>query len=761
MNYQSIVSLLTVLISLPALPTLAQSTAKTTRPNILYLYVDDMGWGSIGPNGQAARKEKGLPYVRTPNLDRLAAEGVNFTRGYGCHVCSPARSSQQSGFHQGHTFADRNDPDNAKKAMRAEERLMGDVLSEAGYATGYWGKWGYGGSKDQHDPVIQNVQTLPTSHGYQHVLAELHHVRAHTFFQPTLWHAPASEGAVGGLELVPNSLADYQGKSDYPNEPALQNDRDYPETAYCDDSYAFAALDFVRRQGTRYNQTGQPFFGLLAVQIPHAPFGEIASLPEWDRMYADDPSFETLSDQTRQWAAMVSRIDAHFGNLLRALDDPNNDGDTSDSIAANTLVVFQSDNGGPKGKNHLELDANGGLRGTKGQIQEGGIRVPLVMRWPAKIHASSTLLAGSHCDRVVDVTDLLPTFAELAGAEVPLGVDGVSLAPTLRGTGHQRDREYIIHEAGNGTSIIRNQFKLVRVSGGRRPASARLSLYNLANDHAEENDIAADHPQLVRELETLLLGERVDEPRGFAVTYHHWIGGNDADTATAENWSDYVYSNAGKTYLTDRGTPRLSWLAHLNNRTQTPQRVTAHQDLEVLALEISGDPDSNATETLALTPSITLTGRNEIRIGPAGVLDVGQATVSTLRWVDIHPGGTLVGSGKVQGRIYNGGELKSAGMQLHGDYNQQGSGMLTAVLGDGRSPAFAVSGTAVLRGELAIATDRVFKPGSGQDYVVVSADRIEGTFSNADAGLQSTDGTEFEVIYTPGSVIVRERSATR
>ncbi|MBT3570574.1 MAG: sulfatase-like hydrolase/transferase, partial [Opitutae bacterium] len=103
------------------------------RPNILYLYVDDMGWGSIGPNGQAERKALGKPYVLTPNLDRLAAAGVNFRRGYGCTVCSPARSSQQTGFHQGYTFADRNDPDNAKKAIRTEDLTMGDVLSKAGY----------------------------------------------------------------------------------------------------------------------------------------------------------------------------------------------------------------------------------------------------------------------------------------------------------------------------------------------------------------------------------------------------------------------------------------------------------------------------------------------------------------------------------------------------------------------------------------------------------------------------------------------------
>ena len=128
------------------------------RPNVLYLYVDDLGWGSIGPNGQADRKAQGKPSVLTPNLDRLAAAGVNFRRGYGCTVCSPARSSQQTGFHQGYTFADRNDPDNAKKAIRREDLTMGDVLSKAGYATGYWGKWGYGGSKDMQNPTLDNIR---------------------------------------------------------------------------------------------------------------------------------------------------------------------------------------------------------------------------------------------------------------------------------------------------------------------------------------------------------------------------------------------------------------------------------------------------------------------------------------------------------------------------------------------------------------------------------------------------------------------------
>ncbi|MEM0927441.1 MAG: sulfatase-like hydrolase/transferase, partial [Planctomycetota bacterium] len=141
------------------------------RPNILVFYVDDMGWGSIGPNGQSDRVKSGKTRVKTPNLDRLAAAGVNFVRGYGCTVCSPARSSLQTGFHQGHTFADRNDPDNAKKAIRRDDPSIGQSLASVGYATGYWGKWGYGGSKKMDAPVLENIQTLPTSHGYAHVLA--------------------------------------------------------------------------------------------------------------------------------------------------------------------------------------------------------------------------------------------------------------------------------------------------------------------------------------------------------------------------------------------------------------------------------------------------------------------------------------------------------------------------------------------------------------------------------------------------------------
>ena len=708
---------------------LALPSFSAERPNILYLYVDDMGWGSIGPNGQAERKADGKPYVLTPNLDRLAAAGVNFRRGYGCTVCSPARSSQQTGFHQGYTFADRNDPDNAKKAIRTEDLTMGDVLSKAGYATGYWGKWGYGGSKDMQNPTLDNIQTLPTSHGYQFVEAELHHVRAHTIYQPTLWNAPAKPGAKAGLELRPNSLAKYANNKAYPNYPASQNHPDYPKVAYCDDVYAFAALDFVRAQAIRYKETKKPFFGLFAAQIPHAPFKEVQKLPNWNQAYKDKPYFQNLSDQSRQWCAMVTRIDAHFGNLIDALEDPNGDGDKSDSVAHDTLVVFQSDNGGPRGSNREQLDANGGLLGSKGSIFEGGIRVPTIMRWPAKITASSKLKTGTSTDLVIDCSDLLPTFCELAGAPVPLGLSGVSIAPTLTGEGEQRLREFLIHEAGGQASIIRGRYKLIRSRANAKAAkpgaknkkrpkkpgvakdSEKVQLYDLQVDMAEKNNIASKHPKLVKELNALLTGERVDEAAGFANTYHSWQGTKDASIATPLNWSDYVYLNAGITYTQESGSPKAHWCAEISQGS-----AVAAKDSEFLGLALNG--------SLTVQPRVEVSARNELRVGNKGRLILQGGSVSSLRWLDIQAGGALIGHGTVNAALYSNGTLSlSLGKPL------------------------VVDGPAQLSGKLSLA--EVGKAKSGESLTVLKAESISGRFDNDRISLA---GQSYSIAYTATSV---------
>ena len=711
---------------------LASLSFGAKRPNILYLYVDDMGWGSIGPNGQAERKAQGKPYVLTPNLDRLAEAGVNFRRGYGCTVCSPARSSQQTGFHQGYTFADRNDPNNAKKAIRTEDLTMGDVLSKAGYHTGYWGKWGYGGSSSRKSPTLDNVQTLPTSHGYQFVVAELHHVRAHTFFQPTLWNAPAKPRAKAGLELKPNSMAKYTNNKAYPNYPASQNHPDYPTIAYCDDVYAFAALDFVRRQAVRYKESREPFFGLFAAQIPHAPFKEVQKLPDWDQAYKDKPYFQNLSDQSKQWCAMVTRIDAHFGNLIDALDDPNGDGDKSDSVAKDTLVVFQSDNGGPGGTNREQLNANGGLRGSKGSIYEGGIRVPTIMRWPDKITRDSKLKVGSSTDLIVDCSDLLPTFCELAGGPVPLGLSGVSIAPTLKGEGEQRVREFLIHEAGGQASIIRGRYKLIRSRGNakapkpgtknkkrpKKPGVAKdpgkVQLYDLQVDPAEKNNIASKHPQLIKQLNALLTGERVDEAAGFANTYHSWKGVKNGSIHDASNWSDYVYQNAGITYTQESGSPQAHWCAKIDQGS-----TVASKDAEFLGLEVGG--------SLTVKKGAKVHARNELRVVQKGQLILQGGTIESLRWVDVQSGGTLAGHGTVNADLFSKGTLALS-----------------------LDKPLVVKGAVKLSGKLSLSG--LSKVKSGGSITVLQGKLISGGFANNDALL---DGKSYSIFYTPTSIAVR------
>lgn len=715
--------------------------AEPARPNILYLYVDDMGWGAIGPNGQFERKAKGLPHLITPNLDRLAAEGVNFSRSYGCTVCSPARSSQQTGFHQGHTFADQNNPDNAMKAIRAEDLTMGDVLSEAGYVTGYWGKWGYGGSPEKTpNPKILNVQTLPTSHGYQHVLAELHHVRAHTFFQPTLWKAPALPGTKGGLTLVPNSMQRYAGKRSYPSAPALQNHPDYPDTAYCDDAYAFAALDFVRIQAQNYNATGQPFFGLLAGQIPHAPFHELEQLPDWDKAYRDMPWFASLSDEAKQWAAMITRIDAHYGNILAALEDPNGDGDHSDSVADKTLVVFQSDNGGPGGRSRIEFASNGNLSGQKGRIQEGGIRIPTMIRLPKAFASKSKLKSGTTIDRLLDVTDLLPTFSELAGVNAPVGIDGVSVAPTLTGIGRQRVREFLIHEAGNGQSIIRDDYKLVRSKQG-------LALFDIGKDPGEAANLAGDHPDLVKELESILLKERVAEPKGFANTYHRWIGPSDGKTSDATNWSDYMYSNEGIIYMEEMGSPRPSWTVLV----ESGEDAVVASDLEVLSLEIRG---VSRLQEVFVERGVKVVGRNEIRLSSNGALYFDDATIASSRWLDVHSAALFSGNGTVEGALYNKGyvDVVVPGIAVKSEYVSFDGAMLLIEFEEGKSSLLSVEGEAVLAGGLKVLLGDESMLKRGERYTVLKANSLSGAFSNENSEVITASGVKFKIGYTSNSV---------
>ena len=263
---------------------------------------------------------------------------------------------------------------------------------------------------------------------------------------------------------------------------------------------------------------------------------------------------------------------------------------------------------------------------------------------------------------VLDCSDLLPTFCELAETKIPVGLSGVSIAPTLSGKGKQKTRHFLIHETNSQASIIRGSWKLIRSkkalnsttkkkNSKKKNATGNLfQLYDLKNDHAEQNNLASSKPQLVKELNILLSAERVDEPAGFANSYHDWKAKTtNGELHVAANWTDYIYENAEITYMEESGTPQAHWSAKI------PQNgsAVANTKTDFLSLELKG--------RLTLKPGSTVVARNELRVTEGGELKMDGGSIESSRWVDNKMGGTISGYGKVKSTLYNSGVMKLSG----------------------------------------------------------------------------------------------------
>jgi hypothetical protein len=364
------------------------------------------------------------------------------------------------------------------------------------------------------------------------------------------------------------------------------------------------------------------------------------------------------------------------------------------------------------------------------------------------ITETSELKRGTSTDMVMDVTDLLPTFCDLAGTEIPLGLDGVSLAPLLTGKGERRPRDFLIHEAGKGHSIIRGDHKLIRRPDGD------VEVYDLAKDPSETFNLAKKFPAITETLGKLLTEERVDEPKGFANTYHHWKSKDGAKLSKAGNWSDYAYANEGITYLEDDGAPQLSWTAHLRNLRKGSNTAVADKDTDFLALEV-GAADGGS-QTLEIGDGVTVTGRNEVRVSDGGTIDIEGGKVSSVRWVDVKKGGTLHGAGSVEGILYNDGTVAvvpsamAETLVVTGDYREEGVSRLhLEIAGKG----IEVEGEAELAGFLSVET--VPRAKVGELYEILSADSVTGRFSNSDDRVRAGDGTELRVGYEAGRVTLK------
>jgi len=477
----------------------AWSVEPSESPNVIYILADDLGYAELGCYGQ----EK----IKTPNIDRLAAEGMRFTQHYcGNAVCAPSRCVLMTGKHPGHAYI-RN---NRRASLSGEviekygmefrgqepipdaEVTIAEVLKQKGYATAAIGKWGLGHFGTTGDPNKQGVDLF---FGYN---CQAH---AHSFYPAYLWKNDRkvklnNDPPVPGHASLPDG-AD-------PHDPASY--APFKGTDYSADHMIDVALQFIRE-----NEDG-PFFLYFPSTIPHValhvPDEELKPyLGKWDETpFTRESGYGYTPHMTPRaaYAAMISRLDTDVGRIMTLIKELELDD--------NTIVMFSSDNG----TTHLDkevdyefFDSVGPLRGLKGSLYEGGIRVPMIARWPGKIKPSTTT------DHPSAFWDVMPTIAELTGTKAPEGIDGISFAPTLLGQSDgQEQHEHLYWEFSGygGQQAVRvGDWKAVRQNMLRRnnPEPLKIELYNLKDDIGESRDVAADHPEIVARMRKIMETGRV------------------------------------------------------------------------------------------------------------------------------------------------------------------------------------------------------------------------------------------------------------
>jgi arylsulfatase A len=428
----------------------AAPAAPAARPNIVLIMADDLGYGDVGAYGQTK--------IRTPRLDRMAREGTRFTQFYaGSPVCAPSRSALMTGQHTGHTYIRGNkEHPSGQEPLPDDVTTVADVLKQAGYTTGAFGKWGLGGV---------DTEGTPMRHGFDEFFGYYDQRRAH-FYYPEHLHRNAERVP------LPNQVRE-EPRSPGAG-PAVVRGR------YSHDAIAEEALAFLERHHR------EPFFLYVPVTIPHAelqaPDDAYAPYVENGRsIFPETPFAEkhygAQAMPRATYAAMVSRLDRDVGRILDKLG--------ALGLDRNTIVFFTSDNGpSVEGGSDPEFfDSNGPLRGFKRDVYEGGIRVPMIAWGPGRIPAART------SDQVWALWDVLPTLADLAGAKAPAGIDGISMVPSLTGQGRQLQHDSLYWEFFEQGS--KQAVRMGRWKGVRQPMlTGKLEVYDLETDPGETRDAA-------------------------------------------------------------------------------------------------------------------------------------------------------------------------------------------------------------------------------------------------------------------------------
>lgn len=430
------------------------SYAPEKKPNIIYILLDDAGYGDLSCYGQDR--------FETPNIDRLAGEGIRFESHYaGSAVCAPSRCSLMTGYHTGHATirGNRSMEPEGQMPLPADAVTLPRLLKKAGYKNGMFGKWGLGPPGSSGDPMDQ---------GFDKFFGYNCQSLAHNYYPEYLWH----------------------------NRDKVMLHKE----AYSHDLIMEKALEFIRQSSKG------PFFCYLPVTIPHASLHvpEESARPFRKKfwMFEPVPGFyagPVIMNPAACFAGMMTRLDSQVGELMALLKELG--------IEEDTLVMLTSDNGphAEGGAVPWFFDSNGPFRGIKRDLYEGGIRVPMMARWPGVIKP------GTVTGHVSAFWDVLPTLCDVSGIKAPEGTDGISMLPALLGREEGQEQHELLYwelsELGGRQAVRSGKWKAVRYLVSVNPR-ARLKLFDLEKDPEEKHDLAASFPDVARHMEGLLASAR-------------------------------------------------------------------------------------------------------------------------------------------------------------------------------------------------------------------------------------------------------------
>ncbi len=443
-------------------PIYACNTAEKTeqqRPNVIFILADDLGYGDIEPYGQEI--------IKTPYLTQMASEGMLFTQHYsGSTVSAPSRGSLITGLHTGHTQIRGNKElaGEGQQPMEADTFTVGKMMKSAGYSTGLFGKWGLG---------YPESPSTPNKMGFEEFYGYNCQRQAHSYYPEHLWR---------NEEKV-----------------ILQGNKDGERNTYSQELIHQEALQFIR------NNKDVPFFAMLTYTLPHAelnlPHDSIYHI--YEDMFEETPHTGGYHDSEKpraSFAAMVSLLDKYVGEVIQELKEQG--------IDDNTIVIFTSDNGPHKegGADPEFFNSSGPLRGIKRDLFEGGIRVPMIVRYPNKIKA------GIITNHISAFWDIMPTLANITNTELPKDkqIDGISFHPTLLNEGQQKEHEYLyweFHERGGHLALRQNDWKIIILNA---KSDEKVELYNLTSDLGESNNLIDKEPEKTKEMYNILKSIRTE-----------------------------------------------------------------------------------------------------------------------------------------------------------------------------------------------------------------------------------------------------------